>query len=310
MILLKSFSLLDNFKMDKRYLALIAAFLATSIYGINHTVAKEVMPIYIGSSGFIMLRLLGATSIFWLISLFKPNEKIESKDFIKIVFASILGMCTNMLAFFRGLELSTPINSGVIITLSPVLVLVLSYFFLKERVTLKKIIGIFIGFSGAIFLILNSSKIGINAPNIPLGNSLFLLNASAYAGYLVVVKPLTKKYNIFTLMKWLFLVGLILSAPITYNQFIEVNWSDLPWFAIWRMIYVVIGTTFLTYLFNIYALKTLSPTTVGSFIYLQPIITIIFALITGNDKLDSTKIISCILVFIGVYLVSMKNKNA
>ena len=292
--------------MNKRNLALIAAFLATSIYGINHTIAKEVMPIYIGSSGFIMLRLLGATSIFWFISLFAPKEKIERGDFLKIIFASILGMCTNMLAFFRGLELSTPINSGVIITLSPVLVLILSYFFLKEKITIKKILGILIGFSGAVFLILNSSKTGINAPNIPLGNSFFLLNASAYAGYLIIVKPLTSKYNIFTLMKWLFLIGLILSAPITFNQFIEVKWTELPWFAIWRMGYVVIGTTFLTYLFNIYALKKLSPTTVGSFIYLQPIITIIFALITANDALDTTKIFSCILVFIGVYLVSFK----
>ena len=295
--------------MNKRYLALIAAFLATSIYGINHTVAKEVMPIYIGSSGFIMLRLLGATLIFWLISLFTPNEKIEKKDFLKILIASILGMCVNMLAFFRGLELSTPINSGIIITLSPVLVLILSYFFLKEKVTVKKVIGILIGFSGAVFLILNSSKTGINAPNIPLGNSFFLLNASAYAGYLIVIKPLTSKYNIFTLMKWLFLIGLVLSMPITFNQFVEVNWTELPWFAIWRMAYVVIGTTFLTYLFNIYALKTLSPTTVGSFIYLQPIITIGFALITGNDVLDTTKLFSCLLVFIGIYLVSIRNKN-
>ena len=295
--------------MNKRYLALIAAFLATSIYGINHTIAKEVMPIYIGSSGFIMLRLLGATLIFWLISLFTPNEKIEKKDFLKILLASILGMCVNMLAFFRGLELSTPINSGIIITLSPVLVLILSYFFLKEKVTVKKIIGILIGFSGAVFLILNSSKTGINAPNIPLGNSFFLLNALAYAGYLIVIKPLTSKYNIFTLMKWLFLIGLVLSTPITFNQFVEVNWTELPWFAIWRMAYVVIGTTFLTYLFNIYALKTLSPTTVGSFIYLQPIITIGFALITGNDVLDTTKMFSCLLVFIGIYLVSIPNRN-
>ena len=295
--------------MNKRYLALIAAFLATTIYGINHTVAKEVMPVYIGSSGFIMLRLLGATLIFWLISLFTPNEKIEKKDFLKILLASILGMCVNMLAFFRGLELSTPINSGIIITLSPVLVLILSYFFLKEKVTVKKIIGILIGFSGAVFLILNSSKTGINAPNIPLGNSFFLLNASAYAGYLIVIKPLTSKYNIFTLMKWLFLIGLVLSTPITFNQFIEVNWTELPWFAIWRMAYVVIGTTFLTYLFNIYALKTLSPTTVGSFIYLQPIITIGFALITGNDVLDTTKLFSCLLVFIGIYLVSIRSRN-
>lgn len=295
--------------MNKRILALIAAFLATTIYGINHSVAKEVMPIYIGSSGFIMLRLIGATTLFWIISFFSPKEVIEKKDYLKILFASILGMCINMLSFFRGLELSTPINSGVIITLSPVIVLILSYFFLKERITLKKVLGIFIGFSGAIFLILNSSKTGINAPNIPLGNSFFLLNASAYAGYLIIIKPLTAKYNIFTLMKWLFLIGLVLSTPVTYNQFVEVSWNELPWFAIWRMIYVVIGTTFMTYLLNIYALKTLSPTIIGSFIYLQPIITIIFALITANDFLDSTKIIACSLVFLGVYMVSQKNNS-
>ena len=256
-----------------------------------------------------MLRLIGATTLFWIISFFSPKEVIEKKDYLKILFASILGMCINMLSFFRGLELSTPINSGVIITLSPVIVLILSYFFLKERITLKKVLGIFIGFSGAIFLILNSSKTGINAPNIPLGNSFFLLNASAYAGYLIIIKPLTAKYNIFTLMKWLFLIGLVLSTPFTYNQFVEVTWNELPWFAIWRMIYVVIGTTFMTYLLNIYALKTLSPTVIGSFIYLQPIITIIFALITANDFLDSTKIIACSLVFLGVYMVSQKNKS-
>ena len=281
--------------MNNRALALLAAFGATTIYGMNHTIAKVVMPHYVGPFGFIMLRVVGASILFWSVSLITPKETIERKDFFRIASTSLFGMCINMLMFFKGLQLSTPINSGVIITLSPVLVLILSYFFLKEKITLKKIIGIFIGFSGAIFLILNSSKTGINAPNIPLGNSFFLLNASAYAGYLVIVKPLTKKYNIFTLMKWLFLVGLILSTPITYNQFVEVNWSDLPWFAIWRMMYVVIGTTFLTYLFNVYALKTLSPTTVGSFIYLQPIITIIFALIIGSDTLDTTKILSCIL---------------
>ena len=280
--------------MNSRYLALLAAFAATTIYGINHTIAKEVMPIYIGSFGFIMLRLLGATALFWIISCFTPKEKVDKKDFIIMIIASILGMCINMLAFFRGLELSTPINSGVIITIAPVIVLILSYIFLKEKITFIKLSGILIGFSGALFLIFNSAKTGINAPNIPVGNSLFLLNASAFAGYLVIIKPLTKKYNVFTLMKWTFLFGLILSTPLTISEFNSVEWNSLPWFAIWRMTYVVVGTT-------------LSPTTVGSFIYLQPIITIIFALATGNDSLDFTKVFACLLVFLGVYMVSKKN---
>ena len=125
--------------MNSRYLALLAAFAATTIYGINHTIAKEVMPIYIGSFGFIMLRLLGATALFWIISCFTPKEKVDKKDFIIMIIASILGMCINMLAFFRGLELSTPINSGVIITIAPVIVLILSYIFLKENCRLSVI---------------------------------------------------------------------------------------------------------------------------------------------------------------------------
>ncbi len=218
--------------MNFRYLALLAAFAATTIYGINHTIAKEVMPIYIGSFGFIMLRLLGATALFWIISCFTPKEKVDKKDFIIMIIASILGMCINMLSFFRGLELSTPINSGVIITIAPVIVLILSYIFLKEKITFIKLSGILIGFSGALFLIFNSAKTGINAPNIPVGNSLFLLNASAFAGYLVIIKPLTKKYNVFTLMKWTFLFGLILSTPLTISEFNSVEWNSLPWFAI------------------------------------------------------------------------------
>ena len=95
--------------------------------------------------------------------------------------------------------------------------------------------------------------------------------------------------------------------PLVISEFNSVEWNSLPWFAIWRMTYVVVGTTFFTYLFNTYALKTLSPTTVGSFIYLQPIITIIFALATGNDSLDFTKVFACLLVFLGVYMVSKKN---
>ena len=292
--------------MNKRNLALLAAFGATIIYGFNHTIAKNVMPIHIEAFGFVLLRVLGATILFWFLSLFINNKKIDKKDWPRIFLCSFLGMFINKLAFFKGLELSTPINSSVLITAVPILVFVFSAIILKEKLRLGRAFGIISGFVGALILILYSPMSSFNAPNIPLGNSFFLLNASAYAGYLIVVKPLTSKYNIFTLMKWLFLIGLILSAPITYNQFIEVNWSELPWFAIWRMAYVVIGTTFLTYLFNIYALKTLSPTTVGSFIYLQPIITIVFALLTENDTLDLIKLSSCVLVFIGVYLVSIK----
>ena len=119
--------------MNNRVLALLAAFTATTIYGINHTVAKEVMPHYIGAYGFIMLRVVGAALLFWGISFWGPKERIDRKDYPRIFFAALLGMCINMLMFFKGLQLSTPINSGVMVTLTPIFILILSAIFLKEK---------------------------------------------------------------------------------------------------------------------------------------------------------------------------------
>lgn len=295
--------------MNSRALALLAAFGATTIYGLNHTIAKVVMPHYIGPFGFIMLRVVGASVLFWTISLFVPKETIERKDYLRIAGAAFLGMCINMLMFFKGLQLSTPINSGVIVTLTPIIILILSAFFLKEKLTLFKFLGIVLGFTGAIILILygNTTQV-LNAPNIPLGNTMLLINATSFGAYLVMVKPLTKKYSTITLMKWMFLIGIFYTFPITYSEFSEVSWTTLPFEAIWRMGFVVVGTTFMTYMLNVYALKTLPPTAIGAFTYLQPLITILYAVITGNDILDGVKILACLLVFVGVYLVSKKGK--
>ena len=296
--------------MNSRALALLAAFGATTIYGLNHTIAKVVMPHYIGPFGFIMLRVVGASVLFWTISLFVPKETIERKDYLRIAGAAFLGMCINMLMFFKGLQLSTPINSGVIVTLTPIIILILSAFFLKEKLTLFKFLGIVLGFTGAIILILygNTTQV-LNAPNIPLGNTMLLINATSFGAYLVMVKPLTKKYSTITLMKWMFLIGIFYTFPVTYSEFSEVSWTTLPFEAIWRMGFVVVGTTFMTYMLNVYALKTLPHTAIGAFTYLQPLITILYAVITGNDILDGVKILACLLVFVGVYLVSKKGKT-
>lgn len=296
--------------MNSRALALLAAFGATTIYGLNHTIAKVVMPHYIGPFGFIMLRVVGASVLFWTISLFVPKETIEPKDYLRIAGAAFLGMCINMLMFFKGLQLSTPINSGVIVTLTPIIILILSAIFLKEKLTLFKFLGIVLGFTGAIILILygNTTQV-LNAPNIPLGNTMLLINATSFGAYLVMVKPLTRKYSTITLMKWMFLIGIFYTFPVTYSEFSEVSWTTLPFEAIWRMGFVVVGTTFMTYMLNVYALKTLPPTAIGAFTYLQPLITILYAVITGNDILDGVKILACLLVFVGVYLVSKKGKT-
>ena len=292
--------------MSKRNLAILAAVGAATIYGINHTLAKGVMPMYIKPFGFIMLRVVGATILFWAISFLGPREKIDREDWGRLLFCSFCGMAVNMLVFFKGLDLSTPINSSVLVTTTPIIVVVLSAILIREKVSWRKAIGIGIGLVGAVVLILYGQEIRQDAPNIPLGNTLFLVNALFFGLYLILVKKLVDKYHPFTLMKWLFLAGIFINAPVALGEFLEVEWTSLPVDVMAKMAFVVIGTTFCAYLFNLFALTQLKASTVSSFIYLQPVIGILFAVLMGKDALTTVKIGAASLVLLGVYLVSKK----
>ena len=293
--------------MNSRLLALLSAGGATMIYGLNHTIAKEVMPDHVGAFGFIFIRTAGATILFWFASLFVPFEKINKKDYLKLFITALLGMCLNMLSFFKGLELSTPVNSGIFATTNPIIILCLSYFFLKEKIGVKKFIGITLGFIGALILVLQGTENSLRAPNVLLGNFLFLLNSIFFSSFIIMVKPLTQKYSTITIMKWLFFMGFFMTLPVTSKEFSEINWSNLPFDAVWRIIFVVLGTTFLTYVLNLFALKKLQASTVGAFAYAQPIIAISFAIITGNDYISLGRGLACLTIIVGVYLVSQKS---
>lgn len=290
--------------MSNRTLAIFAAIGATTIYGINHTIAKGLMPHYIQPFGFIMLRVIGAALLFWIISFFGPKEKIEKKDYLRMLLCAVLGMGFNMLVFFKGLSLSTPINSAVLITITPIIVLILSAVLIKEKIRARKILGIVIGLIGALGLVLFSTEIRHDAPNIPLGNLFILMNSIFYGSYLITAKILISKYHPFTFMKWLFTLGIFICLPFGYQELIEIAWTELPLEAICKIAFVVVGTTFCTYLFNIFALTQLKASTLSAFVYLQPLIGILYALVTGQDTLTTIKIIAATLVFLGVYLAS------
>lgn len=292
--------------MSKRVIALLAATAASAIYGANHTIAKGLMPDVIKPFGFILLRVIGAAIVFWAISFFFPKEKIERKDWLRIIACAFFGMALNMSMFFKGLSLSTPINSSVVITLAPVLLLLLSAIFLKEKITWIKSIGIGLGMGGALLLIFFGVRSQPNSPNIPLGNILFIINAASYSIYLILVKPLVAKYSSISLMKLFFLFAVFFNTPLGLSEFIEVDWIHLTSDSILKLSFVVIATTVLTYLFNIYALKELSPSTIGAFIYLQPVLAGFFAIVSGADKLTPLRLGAALLIFLGVFLSSKK----
>ncbi len=294
--------------MDKRSLALLAATATETIYGINHTVAKGLMPHVIQPYGFIVLRVGGAAILFWTLSLFSKSEKIETKDWWRIFACALFGMVLNMLMFFKGLSLSTPINSAVSMTITPILLLLLTALILRERITWIKSLGIVCGLSGALALILFQEKTQTNAPNIPFGNLLFVLNAISYSFYLILVKPLVAKYKAITLLKFFFLIAFCINLPIGYSEIMQVEWFQLTSAEIWQMGFVVVATTFLTYLFNIFALKQLSPSTVGVFIYLQPVVATTFAVLVGADMINALRIGAACLIFVGVFLSTRKPK--
>jgi drug/metabolite transporter (DMT)-like permease len=297
--------------MSKRNLALIAATFVSIIYGMTFTIAKDVMPQYVDAYGFIVFRAGGSTILFWLIWIVLrlsgkvPSEKISRSDFPRVIAAAFFGIALNMLCFFKGLSLTSPISAAVIMVSTPMIVLVLSAIILKERMRKRMITGLILGLIGTTFLILYGKSVG-SATNAGLGNLLVLINAISYGFYLIIVKKLMHTYNAFTFVKWIYLLGFLMVLPFGWNVFESVNWITMPIDIYWKIGFVVFFSTFLNYLLNLLSMKELSPTTVAVFVYLQPLFATIFAIGLGKDELNSVKIISAILIFSGVYLVTMK----
>ncbi|WP_412986875.1 DMT family transporter [Pontimicrobium sp. IMCC45349] len=292
----------------KAHLALLGA---NVIYGANYLIAKGVMPNKIGPSAFIFVRVLGAIFLFWLLKT-TVKENIEKKDYPRLLLCGLLGVATNQLLFFHGLNLTSPIDASIIITSIPVIVLIFSAIILKEKITSNKILGLIIGGIGAVILISYGNKSG--GTSSILGNLFIFLNACSYGLYLVIVKPLMKKYNSLTVISWVFLFGFLFVFPFGINDVLATDfasWSINTYLAVG---FVVVFTTFLAYLFNIYALNYVSPSVNGSYVYLQPAVSFIMVSIYAyvlNHKeyaqdINLVKVLSCLLIFCGVYLISIK----
>ncbi len=293
-----------------KYGAYILLLLANLIYGLNYSIAKEVMPTYIKPFGFVLMRASAAVIFFWFITLFLKKEaqiKVERKDFKKIIACAFFGVFLNQMCFFKGLEFTAPISASVIMTLVPIIVLVLSYFVLSNPLTPFKVLGVILGMIGALIIIFSGGVNSLSAPHPVLGNTLVLTNATSYSLYLILAKPLLSKYPPLVVLKWLFLFGFLMILPFGIQQLQEVQWENLPP-NIWGAIaFVLIAVSCLTYLFNLTALKSVNPSTVSVFIYSQPVFAIIYSLWQKNDTLNLMKVLGAFFIFLGVYFVISSN---
>lgn len=292
----------------------LALFLTHVIYAANHFIAKGIMPEKINPTPFVLLRVIGAGLLFWFIKFF-VKEKVEKKDFFRLVLCGLFGASCNQLFFFHGLSLTSPIDTSIIMTSAPAVVFILSMIVLKEKASKNKLIGITIGAVGAIGLVWYGQV--AEGTSSFLGNLFVFLNVLFYSLYQVTVKPLMKKYHFITIISWVFLFGLLFLIPFGLNDLLYHTNYDLFDINTYMVIgYVIVFTTFLTFLFNIYALRQVSPSVAGSYTYVQPavsftivlILSVLFHIDTYNEDINIVKIISCFLVIIGVYLISKKPK--
>ncbi len=280
-------------------------FLAQVIYGISFVYAKEITNYNISPLCLVTFRVTGACVLFWVTSLFVPTHKIEKSDLKKLAFLSLFGVFINQLLFINGISLSTPINSAIMMISNPIVVFLILMITAKEKMSKYNFVGILLGITGAIFLILYRGSVKMTSTSA-FGDLLTLLNSISWGVFVVFSKSFIQKYNAVSVMRWVFLFGSIYLIPFGLPNIAAINWVSIPYSIIGLVIFIVFGATYLAYLLNMYALKTLSSSVISSYIYLQPLITAVFAIYLGKDYLSVDKIIAAIIIIFGVMLVNKK----
>jgi len=286
----------------KAHLALLGANL---FYGAGFTVAKTIMPRLIEPLGFIFIRVSVVTALFWLSFAggSKYRTKIEKGDWLKLILGGLFGVALNQMLFFEGLNLTLPIHAALIMMSTPLLITLIAIFVLREKIGTVKALGLLTGISGAILLMSAGKEITMTG-NSTFGDLFVFLNAVSYAIYLVMIKPLMQRYRPVIVIRWVFFFGLLFVLPFGWPQFSRIDWSLFHSADYLALGFIVICVTFFTYLWNIYALRFLSPSTAGAYIYLQPMFAAFISVLFTGEQLTWVKLLATLLIFGGVYMVN------
>jgi len=281
---------------------------ANIIYGLNYSIAKALMPEHIKPFALVSFRSITTAFLFWITSLFIPKEPVTRKDLLFLFGCSFFGVVINQTLFLVGLEMTTPVNSSIILSTNPIFAFVFAALILKERITFLKGTGLAIGFSGVLLLILQNGVPDLHSSTF-LGDIFSMVNTISWAFYTVIIKRMLDKYHPVTVMKWTFLFGMLTNIPAGYHQWSTMDWTSIPLTAWLQIVFVVVGATYLGYLLIVFGLRRLSPTIVSTYTYTQPIIAAYLATILGQDHITLVMIFSAFLIFAGVFVVSFQKKS-
>ncbi|MBX2844808.1 MAG: DMT family transporter [Saprospiraceae bacterium] len=277
--------------------------LVNAIYAFNYLAVKEIVPASIGAYGMVVCRALTGFVVFSIVHQLFVREKVDKKDWKLILACALFGVAINQLMFIKGISLTEPIKGSLIMIMVPILVMLISYFVLNEKIGWKKGLGVFIGAAGAAILITKLQPLNFSSESLK-GDLFILINATSFGLYLVIARKLLVKYHPLTMIRWLFTFGFFYVLPVGFREFQAFDITSFSNIQIGAFGYVILFSTILASIIYALALKAVPPTIASSYIYLQPILTAVFAIGFGKDELDQFKIIGGLCIFIGLTLVN------
>ena len=289
--------------IDKKIGVHIAMFCVALFYAANYSIAKWAMPEFISPFAFITVRVGCGALFFGLYYFLIDREKIQDKrDYLDFAVCAFFGVALNMLAFFKGLSMTSAINASVLMLLSPIMVVIYTAIGTKSKIKSGVIAGILVSFVGAALLV-NVGSFSLSGDGLK-GDLLIMLNASSFAFHLYYVARLLNKYKAITVTAFMFMIGFLFVLPVGYADFAAVEWSAFTGQAIFALVFVVIFVTILNYILNVWAVQHSTSTQVGSYIYLQPLLATLIAVGLSMDVLTWGKAGFGLLIVLGLWLVN------
>lgn len=287
----------------------ICMFLACAIWGLMAPLGKDAMTHGVGGLEMVTFRVVGGAVCFWIASLFVKQEKVRHKDMLLFFFAAMLSIVLNQCCYTIGLSITSPVNASIMTTMMPIITMILAALFLKEPITGKKVMGVFCGAVGAFLLITTGARVASGNGGVLLGDLLCLSAQLCFAIYLTVFKHLIQRYTVITCMKWMITYAAIVIMPISFSRMQQLPWADIPAKTWWETAFVVVGGTFLAYIFMMQGQKILRPTVVAMYNYVQPIIACIVSVAIGLGVFGLWQALAVVLVFFGVWLVTQSKSR-
>ena len=299
---------LEREKNNRPLIAHLSMFGACAGWGLMAPVGKDAMTHGIDGITMVTFRVVGACLLFWIASRFAPKEEVPMKDKLMFIGAALMGLVFNQCCYTIGLSITSPINASIVTTSMPIFAMLLSALILKEPITGKKALGVMMGCSGALILILTSAAHTDSRVGDIRGDLLCLFAQFSFALYLSLFNPLIRRYNVFTINKYMFSWATLILLPFTFSHVCEVVAQPIPMKTWWEVGYVVCIGTFVCYILTMIGQRTLRPTVVSVYNYVQPIVSVGASLLMGVGILKPTHALAVILVFSGVWLV-IKSKS-